>query len=254
MPPSHPHPYAPRLGCPLCTIVACSRPSSAPPSPPSSAQASSAGPSDVGRPSPLWITPAGGEVIYTDEEVTAYIERREPVSSKGHIVLVLNAHIPSLYDLTPGSIPLLQRLLVLAPLLLSQNFPSHPFPPTSPAPAPEEQYSIGFLTPPLYDPRLPVRDHLHLHAYLGRADKAGWWGLRALAYGPVGWYGVEDLIAEIRESTSNNRVKTGYAGPRPIAQVPEAGVRTGLPDGRELLDPSRREPPREESVGSGQPA
>lgn len=37
-----------------------------------------------------------------------------------------------------------------------------------------------------------------------------------------------------RESTSNNRIKTGYANPnRPIDRVPTAGARAGNPDGSE---------------------
>jgi len=60
-----------------------------------------------------------------------------------------------------------------------------------------------------------------------------------MAYSSVAWYGIEDLIAEIREQTSNNRVRS--TGPerknsRPIDQVPNAGARAGLPDGRELTD------------------
>jgi len=171
------------------------------------------------------------------------------------MVVVFNSHIPSLYSLTTASIPLLQRLVTLCPKLLAEHFPSSP--PSAPAPSattptstpPSEQPQspnlephIGFLTPPLTDPHLPIRDHLHLHAYLGPADLLPWLGLRALAFSSLGWYDLEDLIAEIRESTSNNRVKTGYGRERrrPIEGVPEAGVGSGWRDGVDGVDGVRQ--------------
>lgn len=57
-------------------------------------------------------------------------------------------------------------------------------------------FRVGFITPPWRDNKIPVTDHLHAHAYILPADKLGWW--RGVAYGGLGWYGVEDLIAEIR--------------------------------------------------------
>ncbi|KZT61363.1 hypothetical protein CALCODRAFT_447664 [Calocera cornea HHB12733] len=231
MAPTPPYPFAPRLGCPLCTIVACARHSDSSPGPSPSHPASNepSRSSSAGAGELLWTTPGGGEVVYHDDEVTAYIERKEPVSSRGHLVIVFNAHIPSLYSLTPSIIPLLQRLLSLAPALLEEHFPrSHPS-------SPEPEVQVGFITPPLWDPKLPVRDHLHAHAYLGSADRVGWLGMRALAHSAVGWYSVDDLIAEIREATSNNRIRSG-GGKRVIGEVPGAGVRRGLPDGRELVD------------------
>ena len=41
-----------------------------------------------------------------------------------------------------------------------------------------------------------------------------------------------------RESTSNNRVKSGYDSRRraPIDFVPDAGTRSGTADGREMTD------------------
>lgn len=76
-----------------------------------------------------------------------------------------------------------------------------------------------------------------MHAYIGTLDRAGWW--RAVAYSSVAWYSIEDLIAEIREQTSNNRVRSNdpeRKNTRPIDQIPDAGARAGLPDGRELND------------------
>lgn len=55
---------------------------------------------------------------------------------------------------------------------------------------------IGFITPPFRDNKIPITDHLHAHAYLGTPDLAGWW--RRTAYSSLGWYTIEDLIAEIR--------------------------------------------------------
>jgi hypothetical protein len=83
----------------------------------------------------------------------------------------------------------------------------------------------------------------------------GWW--RGIAYGPLAWYSIEDLIAEIRsvayrislsfftlfrfsrESVSNNRVKSGYENRQraPIDMVPHAGARAGTADGIETTEP-----------------
>jgi len=59
----------------------------------------------------------------------------------------------------------------------------------------------------------------------------GWW--RGIAYGPLAWYAIDDLIAEIRESVSNNRVKSGYQNrpQAPIDLVPHAGARSGTANG-----------------------
>ncbi len=86
----------------------------------------------------------------------------------------------------------------------------------------------------------------------------GWW--RGIAYGPLAWYPVDDLIAEIRfvftlccyggqkynvftysfrESVSNNRIKSGYENRTraPIDLVPAAGARAGTADGTEITEP-----------------
>jgi hypothetical protein len=54
----------------------------------------------------------------------------------------------------------------------------------------------------------------------------------------LAWYPIEDLIAEIRESVSNNRVKSGYEnrGKAPIDMVPSAGARAGHADGVETTE------------------
>ena len=101
--------------------------------------------------------------------------------------------------------------------------------------------------PGLGDPQIP-HAHLHFHAMLGAVDTslpgAGLWR-RNVVFGSMNWWSIEDLRAEIRyahslqiirqmqegmadsssESTSNNRVKSGYEDrPRaPIERVPDAG-------------------------------
>jgi hypothetical protein len=55
----------------------------------------------------------------------------------------------------------------------------------------------------------------------------------------MAWYDIDDLIAEIRETVSNNRVKSGYEN-RPLApidMVPHAGARSGTTDGIETSEP-----------------
>lgn len=50
------------------------------------------------------------------------------------------------------------------------------------------------------------------------------------------WWNLEDLRAEIREETSNNRIKSGYDDrlDSPLDKVPDAGSVAGLPS---ALDP-----------------
>lgn len=100
----------------------------------------------------------------------------------------------------------------------------------------------------------------------------GWW--RGIAYGPLAWYPIDDLIAEIRlvsirvithdkiiqylssfrESVSNNRVKSGYENRSraPIDLVPAAGARSGTADGIETTEPGLA--PQIESLEEGQPS
>ena len=131
----------------------------------------------------------------------------------------------------------------------------------------ESQFRIGFITPPFKDNKIPVTDHLHAHAYLAPADQLGWW--RGVAYSPLAWYAVDDLIAEIRlafylrhmplfrlivyivrESVSNNRVKSGYENRinAPIDMVPDAGARTGAANGNEFTTSTLAVPDVEDGV------
>lgn len=66
----------------------------------------------------------------------------------------------------------------------------------SPESDPANKFNIGFIVSPFSDPKIPVSDHVHLHAYIGNMDLAGWW--RKLNYSGMGWWAIDDLIAEIR--------------------------------------------------------
>ncbi|KAJ3843162.1 hypothetical protein F5878DRAFT_314363 [Lentinula raphanica] len=222
--------FAPKPGCPLCGIVA-----SALPTPSNSWRAPALNNSTSNSTEP--------ELLWKDQDFTAYREKSKPVSSKGHIIIAFNLHVPSLYDLSSTDLPLLVNIRNLATRLLTildassrsptattneQSFPSSPTP---------SNFRIGFITPPFKDNKIPVTDHLHAHAYIEPSDLMGWW--RGLAYGSLAWYAIDDLIAEIRETVSNNRVKSGYDNRlnAPIDKVPLAGARSGTANGIETTEP-----------------
>lgn len=243
--------YAPRPGCPLCSIVSTPYPSLLQ-SPRSPFFNNGNGGSNNGAPAP--------QIVHKDEKITVYLERANPVSSKGHLIIVLNLHVPSIYMLSSSDLPLLLHMQNLAQTLLTRQLGGTllsstsasnvvPATPTSPIPGspnpsqaiafspetdPANKFNIGFIVSPFSDPKIPVSDHVHLHAYIGAMDLAGWW--RKLNYSGMGWWAIDDLIAEIREQTSNNRVKSAYPHPRmaPINQVPDAGARVGLANGLEI--------------------
>ncbi|KZW02063.1 hypothetical protein EXIGLDRAFT_665813 [Exidia glandulosa HHB12029] len=243
--------FAARPGCPMCSIASSAQSNAIPPSP---------------LPTSSFLTSSnsnGPDILWRDDNFTAYHEKANPVSSKGHVIILFNLHVPSIYSLSTTDLPLLIGMQRIAQRLLSQlappPAPSSPDPNGAPTPgiaplAPDySHFKIGFISYPFKDSKIPVTDHLHAHCYVGEPDLAGWW--RKMAYGPLAWYSIEDLIAEIRETSTNNRVKvkTG-AELRPIDTVPTAGARTGLPDGREttvasigVLDP-------EEGVSLATPA
>ncbi|KAF5313037.1 hypothetical protein D9619_003372 [Psilocybe cf. subviscida] len=219
--------FAPKAGCPMCGIVATASHTTpysprSPSFPPGSTQA---------------------EVLWRDDNFTAYREKANPISSKGHIIIAFNLHVPSIYTLSSSDVPLLSSIRNLATRLLASLLPAAtPVTPSVAAPPaplqnPNNQFRIGFITPPFKDNKIPVTDHLHAHAFIGPADLAGWW--RGVAYSPLAWYAIEDLIAEIRESTSNNRIKSGYDNrtQAPIDMVPSAGAREGHADGNEITAP-----------------
>ncbi|KAG1783648.1 hypothetical protein EV702DRAFT_1017542 [Suillus placidus] len=215
--------FAPKPGCPMCGIVATAAthtPGQSPRSPRCAAEP---------------------EILWRDENFTAYQETAHPVSSSGHIIIAFNLHVPSIYTLSSSDLPLLVNIRNLGRRLLSASSPpSSPLfssgnssAPSAPLQHTESQFRIGFITPPFKDNKIPITDHLHTHAYLAPADLLGWW--RGVAYGPLAWYAIDDLIAEIRESVSNNRVKSGYDNRinAPIDTVPDAGARTGAANGDE---------------------
>jgi hypothetical protein len=103
-----------------------------------------------------------------------------------------------------SDLPLLASLRDIATNLLYSYLP-----PEAPLPSPNSaasltesartrpsNFSIGFITPPFRDPRIPVTDHLHAHAFISPADQLGWF--RRIAYSSLAWYDIDDLIAEIR--------------------------------------------------------
>ncbi|KAI0343954.1 hypothetical protein BDW22DRAFT_1372472 [Trametopsis cervina] len=229
--------FSPKPGCPMCSIVATAQhaPSHSPRSP---------------------SFPAGSkapEILWRDDNFTIYRERLNPVSSRGHVIIAFNYHVPSLYTLSSSDLPLLVSLRDLSRRLLTSLLTSNERrAPTSPSPsAPRynrqsiselparanDKFRIGFITPPFRDSKIPVTDHLHAHAYILPGDLMGWW--RAVGYSNMAWYDIDDLIAEIREETSNNRVRSGplpRQAPRPIDEVPAAGARQGLPNGVETTE------------------
>ncbi|KAF8740670.1 hypothetical protein AX14_007802 [Amanita brunnescens Koide BX004] len=231
--------FAPKPGCPLCGIV--------------TSAANTFGLS----PPPLSFSPSSSqtEILWRDNDFTAYREKVNPVSSKAHVIIAFNLHVPSVYSLSSSDLPLLVNLREVATRLLSSfTAQSQPSTPTvSPVNARASRSSIplreatdlfriGFITPPFKDNKIPVTDHLHAHAYISPGDLMGWW--RGVAYGPLAWYDIDDLIAEIRESVSNNRVKSGYQNRvnAPIDRVPGAGARSGTADGIETSEPSLAHP------------
>ncbi|KAH9065953.1 hypothetical protein EDB87DRAFT_1741972 [Lactarius vividus] len=241
--------FASKPGCPMCGIVSQAqrqRDALSTLSPPPS--------SSTSQP----------EVLWRDDNFTVYREKTNPVSSKGHIIVAFNLHVPSIYMLSSSDLPLLTFLRDTATKLLTSLLPMDLplLSPTSAGPlntASTQPYTrpsnfrIGFITPPFRDSRIPVTDHLHAHAFISPADRLGWF--RGIAYSAVAWYDIDDLIAEIRlgdhydsESVSNNRVKSGYANRQnaPIDLVPDAGARAGTANGRETTESSLASPDIEE--------
>ncbi|KAF8058273.1 hypothetical protein FPV67DRAFT_1428630 [Lyophyllum atratum] len=243
--------YSSKTGCPMCSIVS---------------SASHATPNSPRSPS----FPVGSiqpEVLWRDDNFTAYREKAHPLSSKGHIIVAFNLHVPSIYTLSSSDLPLLVNIRNLATRLLSSLLPSTspattPSGPSTPSPyhastplqGGDNLFRIGFITPPFKDNKIPVTDHLHAHAYINPADLMGWW--RGIAYGPLAWYSIDDLIAEIRESVSNNRIKSGYDNRTraPIDMVPHAGARAGTADGIETSEPGLSNAEAELEDGDGHTA
>ncbi|KAJ4476692.1 hypothetical protein J3R30DRAFT_3734529 [Lentinula aciculospora] len=221
--------FSPKPGCPLCGIVASALPT------PSNSWRAPAFSTDLNSNS------TDPELLWKDQDFTAYREKSKPVSSKGHIIVAFNLHVPSLYDLSSTDLPLLVNIRNLATRLLTAlDALSEPTTILNTQPTllqRNPRFRIGFITPPFKDNQIPVTDHLHAHAYIEPSDLMGWW--RGLAYGSLAWYAIDDLIAEIRETVSNNRVKSGYENRQnaPIDKVPLAGARSGTANGMETTEP-----------------
>jgi len=247
--------FAPRPGCPFCSIVSLSHPRSHIGGSTTPRRQDSDG-LDTGSPSILVSSSDDNPVIFKDGSITAFVEKKYPISSKGHIILIVNLHVPSMYSLSSSDIPLLNHIQETASRLFLSLNPPHT--PSSPAPvSPDEMASankaplapadlplhVGFITPPFKDNKIPIKDHLHAHAYLGTTDLAGWW--RGTAYGYLAWYSVHDLIAEIREATSNNRIKTRSPNQSsaPIDLVPDAGSARGNADGSSVMSHANKTKP-----------
>ncbi|KAF9073807.1 hypothetical protein BDP27DRAFT_1318185 [Rhodocollybia butyracea] len=218
--------FAPKLGCPMCSLVASALPT----------------PSNPWRTTVVTSDNLGSnvpEVLWRDDNFTAYREKANPVSSRGHVIIAFNLHVPSLYTLSATDLPLLVNVRNIALRLLSALDTSPPSSASISTSIPLERNSrfhIGFITPPFKDNKIPVTDHLHCHAYIEPSDFMGWF--RGISYSTLAWYAIDDLIAEIRESVSNNRVKSGYNNRRnaPIDRVPQAGARSGTANGQETTE------------------
>lgn len=196
---------------------------------------------DSFAPAAVTRTVNGREIIFHDNDITVYApEGKERLCPEGrHLIIVLNRHLESVYDLSPSDIPLLSHILATTQqLLLSIPAASSTADAERRRKLDAKDIMVGFVGNLRRDPQSP-HAHLHAHAMFGPMDSklpgASMWR-RKVIFGPMNWWGVEDLRAEIRESASNNRVKSGYAdrAKAPIDQVPDAGAITGLPN---ALDP-----------------
>ncbi|WRT66285.1 uncharacterized protein IL334_003238 [Kwoniella shivajii] len=203
----------------------------------------------IRSPSPILATrrsnASGKEVVHQDSEVTVYkAQGKESLCSDGkHLIVVLNKHLENVYDLGPSDVPLLSHIIELSNRLLG-SLPAQANSSSSDAErgkgkGKENDVRVGLVGSVMKDPQCP-HAHLHAHAMLGPVDTslpgASFWR-RNVVFGTMNWWGIEDLRAEIREETSNNRVKSGYQhrDRAPIDRVPDAGSLAGLPN---ALDPS----------------
>ncbi|KAI9639445.1 uncharacterized protein MKK02DRAFT_39742 [Dioszegia hungarica] len=166
--------------------------------------------------SPIGQTINGREILYHDPDITVYpAAGAERLRSEGkHLVIVVNTHAESVYEFGPSDVPLLSKIIETAQLLLD---PEHT----------KGEIKVGFVGNVMKDPQSP-HAHLHAHALLGPPDTSlpgsTFWR-RNVVYGFANWWSVQDLRAEIREGSSNNRIKSGYENRTgaPIEKVPNAG-------------------------------
>ncbi|KZT06354.1 uncharacterized protein LAESUDRAFT_737068 [Laetiporus sulphureus 93-53] len=130
----------------------------------------------------------------------------------GHIVVIVNRHVPSIIHApishASSSTPLDTRLIGSIPAI-NTRFAN----------------GVGFIVRPFRDVKIPMTDNLHVHAYVLPAD-----GIGSLARHSAG-----DLIAKIWEESSYNCIHSGVDA-CPIDSVPQAGVRTGAAGGVETTE------------------
>ncbi|WWC94100.1 hypothetical protein V866_000938 [Kwoniella sp. B9012] len=254
--PSHP-------GCVLCSLVASTsdqlqNQSSNSPSArtallPPGERSSSPSPLLARRRSGTSVNTNGKEVVYQDSQVTVYkAEGKERLCSDGkHLVVVLNKHVENVYEFGPSDVPLLSHIIDLSHQLLSSTAGQSSSTPSEAergkGKGKDNDVRVGFVGNVMKDPQIP-HSHLHAHAMVGPIDTslpgATFWR-RNVVFGPMNWWSIEDLRAEIREESSNNRVKSGYQhrDRAPIDRVPDAGSIAGLPNALDPLDYTDQSPP-----------
>ncbi|EAL23576.1 hypothetical protein CNBA2230 [Cryptococcus deneoformans B-3501A] len=168
----------------------------------------------------------GREIVYHDKDITVYkAEGKERLCQGGrHIIIVVNEHLQSVYEFGASDIPLLSHILDTAAQILNSVAAAGDDLESGKG---KEKLHVGFVGSIIKDPQSP-HAHLHAHAYLTPIDTklsgASLWR-RNVVFGSLNWWSIEDLRAEIRQATSNNRVKTGYEYRQaPIDKVPDAGA------------------------------
>ncbi|KAL0250523.1 hypothetical protein I308_102701 [Cryptococcus tetragattii IND107] len=189
----------------------------------------------------------GREVVYHDKDITVYkAEGNERLCQDGrHIIVVVNEHLQSVYEFGASDIPLLSHVLDTAAQIL--NSAAATAGNDVERGTGKEKLQVGFVGSIIKDPQSP-HAHLHAHAYLPPIDTklsgASLWR-RNVIFGSLNWWSIEDLRAEIRQATSNNRVKTGYEYRQaPIDKVPDAGAAIASAN---ALDPTYSDTPSSQS-------
>ncbi|WWC61794.1 uncharacterized protein I303_104379 [Kwoniella dejecticola CBS 10117] len=208
-------------------------------------------------PAPRRLHTGGKEVIFQDADITIYrAEGKERLCSDGrHLIVVVNKHLESVYDFGPSDVPMLSHILEITHRLLlpvtGQSSSSASDAERGKGKGKENDVRIGFVGSVTKDPQSP-HAHLHAHAMVGPIDTslpgATFWR-RNVVFGSMNWWSIEDLRAEIREESSNNRVKSGYQNREraPIDRVPDAGSIAGLPNALDPSDYSDHPPPNSAS-------
>ncbi|OCF40344.1 hypothetical protein I317_05846 [Kwoniella heveanensis CBS 569] len=195
------------------------------------------------------VDTGGKEVVFQDGNITIYrAEGKERLCSGGkHLIVVINRHLESVYGLGPSDVPLLGHIIDTSRQILTSSVTSSGEGSSSATASEaergkgkgkEDDFRVGFVGSVMRDPQCPHK-HLHAHAMIGPIDitlpGATFWR-RNMVFGGVNWWSIEDLRAEIREETSNNRVKSGYQhrDRAPIDRVPDAGSVAGFPNALEI--------------------